>query len=72
MKMNAADKLAYVLVLVGGLNWGVVGLFEKDLVGEVFGYGSDAARVVFVVVGLAALYMTYTMFMMMSKKADSK
>lgn len=70
MKMNAADKLAYVLVLVGGLNWGVVGLFEKDLVGEVFGYGSDASRVVFVVVGLAALYMTYTMFMMMSKKSD--
>ena len=66
MEMKTVDKVAYSLLVVGGLNWGIVGLFEEDLVSEVFGI--DLARVVFVVVGAAAAYVLYTIVKMMSAK----
>ncbi len=67
MKMNPIDKLAYVLVVIGGLNWGLVGFFKYNLVDEIFGAGSTAARVIYAIVGLAALYMFYTMVVMIAK-----
>lgn len=59
MNQENMDKLAYVLVLIGGLNWGVIGLFENDLVGELFGYGSGLSDVIYVAIGAAAAYLTY-------------
>ena len=43
-------------VIVGGLNWGLVGAFNFDLVATIFGAGSLLARLVYVVVGLSALW----------------
>lgn len=65
MKLNAVDKLAYVLVVVGGLNWGLVGAFDYNLVDSLFGAGSALSRVVYVLVGLAALEMLYRMVAML-------
>lgn len=59
MRLDVWDKVAYILVLVGGINWGLVGLFETDLVAEIFGAGSTLADVVYVAVGLAAAYLAY-------------
>lgn len=55
--MKALDTLAAALLIVGGLNWGLVGLFGFDLVAAIFG-GSTAflARIVYVLVGAAAVY----------------
>ena len=53
---NLLDWLALLLLIVGGLNWGLVGLFGLDFVSEVFGPGSPAARAIFVAVGLAAVW----------------
>ncbi len=55
--MKTIDVLAATLLVVGGLNWGLVGLFQFDLVATIFG-GSGAllARLVYLVVGLSALY----------------
>lgn len=49
-------KLACMLLVIGGLNWGVVGLTGKDLVGGVFGARSTITRAIYIVVGLAALF----------------
>lgn len=68
MKMNALDYVAFVLVVVGGLNWGLVGAFKYNLVDSLFGVESALARVVYVLVGLAAIYMVASMAMRMSKK----
>lgn len=59
MKMNALDWVAWVLVIIGGLNWGLVGLMDLDLVAALFGAGTVLAQIVYVLVGLAALYMIY-------------
>ena len=58
--MKAINLVTLLLVIVGGLNWGLVGLFEFDLVAEIFG-GQDAAlsRIVYVLVGLSALWQLY-------------
>ena len=54
--MKRLDVLAAVLLVVGGLNWGVVGVTGSDLVGAIFGALSPASRVVYILVGLGALY----------------
>lgn len=54
--MKGFNILTLVLVIVGGLNWGIVGLFDLDLVAAIFGAGSVLARLVYVLVGLSALW----------------
>lgn len=66
--MSALDYLAMALLIIGGLNWGMVGLFDVDMVATLFGPGSALTRVVYVLVGIAALYSVVTM----AKMAGSK
>jgi len=56
---NPVDLIALILVIVGGLNWGLVGLFDFNLVAAIFGEGSTLSRIIYILVGLAALYMIY-------------
>ncbi len=59
-KKTALDWIAFVLVIVGGLNWGLVGLFNGfDLVEWLLGAVPVLRDIVYVLVGLAALYMIY-------------
>ena len=54
--MKQMDVLMAVLLVIGGLNWGLVGLMNFDLVASVFGDASLVARLVYALVGIAALY----------------
>ncbi len=54
--LNVFDWVALVLVVVGGLNWGLVGIFKFDLVATIFGDMSALSRVVYALVGLSAVY----------------
>jgi uncharacterized membrane protein YuzA (DUF378 family) len=54
--MKALNLLTLVLVIVGGLNWGLVVLANFDLVAALFGDGSVLSRAVYVLVGLSAVY----------------
>jgi uncharacterized membrane protein YuzA (DUF378 family) len=54
--MKVLNIIALILILVGGLNWGLVGFFDYNLVDAIFGTGSVAARVIYDLVGVAALY----------------
>lgn len=56
---NALDWIAMVLVIVGGLNWGLVGLFSFDLVKFLFSWMPLLQNVVYTLVGVAAAYMIY-------------
>jgi uncharacterized membrane protein YuzA (DUF378 family) len=58
-KMGALDWVAMALLAIGGLNWGAVGLLNIDVVAAVLGTQTPLARIVYVVVGLAALYSIY-------------
>ena len=55
--MRAWNSIALALLIVGGLNWLLVGLFQFDLVASIFG-GQDSwlSRAIYVIVGLCAIY----------------
>lgn len=54
--MKVINIVALILIIIGGLNWGLVGFFEYNLVDALFGEGSALARSVYGLVGIAALY----------------
>lgn len=62
MRMNALDWIAYVLLIVGGLNWGLVGVNDMNLVSMLLGEGM-LANIVYILVGLSALYVLVMKFM---------
>lgn len=49
------STLTYALMVIGALNWGLIGLFNYDLVGAMLGYSSFASNVVYFTVGLSAI-----------------
>lgn len=53
-KLSALEYVALILTAIGGLNWGLVGLFEFDLVAAIFGDMSAFSRLVYVLVGISA------------------
>ncbi|MBM2820804.1 MAG: hypothetical protein HW405_564 [Candidatus Berkelbacteria bacterium] len=62
MKKNALDWIAFILVIIGALNWGLVGAFKWNLVTAIFGDITTAgSRIVYILVGLSALYLIATM-----------
>lgn len=71
MEMNWADKLSWVLIIVGGLNWGLVGFLDYNLVDSLLGAGSTVSRVVYAVVGVAAVYSLVRMVTMMSSMSKT-
>ncbi len=56
-KLNTIEWLVLVLVIVGGLNWGLVGLLNFDLVAAIFGKMSVLSRIVYTLVGVSAVYL---------------
>ena len=60
--MSVADWIAMTLLIIGGVNWGLVGLFQFDLVATLFGDMSPISRLIYVLVGLSALYSIYTAY----------
>jgi uncharacterized membrane protein YuzA (DUF378 family) len=54
--MKKLDVIAAVLLVVGGLNWGLVGLFNFDLVAALLGQSSFMSSLVYILVGLGAVY----------------
>ena len=53
--MNTIYKIALVLVIIGAVNWGLVGLFNVNLVSLIFGTDSTLSNIVYVLVGIAGL-----------------
>jgi uncharacterized membrane protein YuzA (DUF378 family) len=53
---NTFDFIAIIVLLIGGLNWGLVGAFNIDLVSLLFGSMTALSRVIYALVGIAALY----------------
>lgn len=57
MKTNWLDYTLLVLVIIGAINWGLIGFFRFDLVAFIFGDMSWISRIIYALVGIAGLYM---------------
>ncbi len=60
--MKAINLITLILVIVGGVNWGLVGLADFDLVATLFGAGSVLSRAVYILVGASALWQLIPVF----------
>ncbi|MBQ2611497.1 DUF378 domain-containing protein [bacterium] len=58
--MHILKIIAYILVLIGALNWGLVGIFGFDLVATLFGEMTLVSRIVYSLVGISALILALT------------
>lgn len=58
--MNTLDWIVFVLMVIGGLNWGFVGFFNFDLVATLFGDMSIVSRIIYALVGISAIYTIFT------------
>jgi hypothetical protein len=54
--MKTLDVIVAILLVIGGLNWGLVGLFRFDLVAAIFGDMGVITRIVYILVGVCAIY----------------
>lgn len=71
MKMSGMDWVVWILLFIGGLNWGLVGAFDYNLVDSIFGTDSTLRMIVYILVGLAALWSLFSMFMKGNKDSSS-
>lgn len=53
--MNMLYKACLALLIIGGINWGLIGILNFDLVAFIFGEGSLLSRIVYTIVGIAAI-----------------
>lgn len=66
--MKTVGYIAWGLIVIGGLNWGLVGAFDYNLVDAIFNEGSALAATVYVLVGVAALYSIVDLVVSRNKK----
>ena len=55
--MNGMYKVAMIILLIGGINWGLVGIFNFDLFAAILGDMSALSRLIYVIVGVSAIYL---------------
>ena len=54
--MRIVDKIALVLIIIGAINWGLVGIFDFNLVDSIFGTMSVISRIIYALVGISGLW----------------
>ena len=54
--MKVIDKIALVLIIIGAIKWGLIGIFEFDLVAAIFGQMSMVSRIIYSLVGISGLW----------------
>lgn len=60
--MKLANLISFIILAIGGLNWLSIGVFGFDFVGVLFGgQGAVISRIIFILVGIATLYLIYSL-----------
>jgi len=56
MERNWLDIVALILIIIGAINWGLIGFFRFDLIASLFGPLSAVSRIIYAIVGIAGIY----------------
>ena len=56
MERNWLDIVALILIIIGAINWGLIGFFRFDLIARLFGQLSAISRIIYAIVGIAGIY----------------
>ena len=68
--MNVLEKIALVFTIIGGINWGLVGIFDFNLVEAIFGVGSVVTRIIYIVVAVSTLINILLLFMPLDENRE--
>ena len=68
--MNVLEKIALVFTIIGGINWGLVGIFDYNLVEAIFGAGSVVTRIIYIIVAVSALINILLLFMPLDENRE--
>ena len=60
--MQTLQKICLLLTIIGAINWGLIGIFDFNLVATIFGDGTTLSRIVYSLVGIAGLINIYLLF----------
>lgn len=60
--MKVIDKIALVLVIIGALVWGIIGIFNYNIVDAIFGTGSIISKIIYILVGVSGLWAIKLLF----------
>jgi uncharacterized protein len=69
-RLDGLDWTAVILTVIGALNWGLIGLFDFNLVSAIFGERTLWSRIIYTLVGISGLYLIYTASKMGSSDVD--
>ncbi len=67
IKLDVIGQIILAILIIGGLNWGLIALFDFDLIAVIFGQLSLLSRLIYGLVGLSALYMIYILIKAMAE-----
>jgi uncharacterized membrane protein YuzA (DUF378 family) len=70
--MKVLNIIALALLVIGGLNWGLVGLFDFNLVSAIFGIDSILSNTVYVIVALSAIYCAFALKTHSTREMDTR
>lgn len=62
-RWNSLDIIFFILLIIGGLNWGLIGLFDFNLVDAIFGVDSFTSNLIYIIVGISAIYVLFRLFL---------
>lgn len=71
-EMKTIDKVTYSLVVLGGLNWGLLGVFKRELVVDILGFGQTLSRIIYTLIGASAVYCLVGIVSMMQEENAKK
>ena len=60
--MKVIDKIALILVIIGAINWGLIGIFDYNLVDSIFGTMSIVSKIIYILVGISGLWSISALF----------
>ncbi|CDI49395.1 DUF378 domain-containing protein [Clostridium tetani] len=70
-KFNLIDKISFILVFIGALNWGLLGLFNLNIVSAIFGEPANfLSRIIYIIIGAAGVYLLF-LFLRIKKYSKS-
>lgn len=61
MRLDLYNWIAIIIVIIGGINWGLIGLFNANIVAAIFGV--VLSRIIYIIVGIAAGYLCYQLYL---------
>lgn len=71
-KLSTPMKIAICLILIGSINWGIIGIINIDILATIFGVYSYISRIIYILIGLSGIYLSYYILYYILEKKNKR